>query len=443
MFDSLSEKLQGVFKNLRGYGKLTAKNVADALREVRVALLEADVNYKVAKDFIERTKQKALGHEVLGSVTPGQQIVKIVHDELVELMGGASGLAGASPSKAGNWMMVGLHGCGKTTSCGKLAKLMVKQGRKPLLVACDVYRPAAMDQLEILAKQLKVPAVVMRGEKDVLKICRQALTVAQAQGQDVLIFDTAGRLHIDEELVQELVRMKDLLKPQEILLVADAATGQEAVNIAEHFDKALGLTGVVLTKLDGDARGGAALSIRAVTGKPIRFAGVGEKLDDWEAFHPDRMAGRILGMGDVVGLVEKAQEAFDAKEAEKLQAKIADQSLNLEDFLGQLQQLKKMGPLENVLGMLPGMSNIKNLDVGESQLKRVEAIVHSMTRDERKRPEILNASRRTRIARGSGTTVAEVNDLLKQFSMMKKMMKEMGKMQKAFARKGGLPKLAR
>jgi signal recognition particle subunit SRP54 len=441
MFDSLSDKLQSVLKNLRGYGKLTEKNVSDALREVRVALLEADVNYKVAKDFIERTKQKALGQEVLNSVTPGQQIVKVVHDELVALMGGTTTTGTVAP--LGNWMMVGLHGCGKTTSCGKLAKLLAKQGRKPLLVACDVYRPAAMDQLEVLAKQVQVPAVVMRGETDVLKICRQALSVAQAQDRDVLIFDTAGRLHIDEELVQELVRMRELLKPQEILLVADAATGQEAVNIAEHFDKALSITGIVLTKLDGDARGGAALSMRAVTGKPIRFAGTGEKLDDLEAFHPDRMAGRILGMGDVVGLVEKAQETFDAKEAEKLQAKIADQSLNLEDFLGQLQQLKKLGPLENVLGMLPGMGNIKGLDLGDAQFKRVEAIVRSMTRDERRRPEILNANRRTRIAKGSGTSVAEVNDLLKQFSMMKKMMKEMGKMQKAFTRKGGLPKLAR
>jgi signal recognition particle subunit SRP54 len=283
----------------------------------------------------------------------------------------------------------------------------------------------------------------MRGEKDVTKICRQALSAGQAQDRDTLIFDTAGRLHIDEELVQELVRMRELVQPQEILLVADAATGQEAVNIAEHFDKALNLTGIVLTKLDGDARGGAALSMRAVTGKPIKFAGVGEKLDDLEAFVPERMAGRILGMGDVVGLVEKAQEAFDANEAEKLQRKIADQSLNLEDFLSQLQQMKKLGPLENLLGMLPGMGNMKDLSLGDNQLKRVEAMVQSMTLEERRRPEILNASRRSRIARGSGTSVAEVNDLLKQFSMMKRMMKDMGKMQKALARKGALPKLAR
>jgi signal recognition particle subunit SRP54 len=441
MFDSLSDKLQSIFKNLRGYGKLREKNVADALREVRVALLEADVNYKVAKDFIERTKQRALGQEVLASVTPGQQIVKIVHDELVALMGGETPIKPAFPT--GNWMMVGLHGCGKTTTCGKLAKLVAKNGRKPLLVACDVYRPAAIDQLEMLGRQLQIPVFAVRDEKDVTKICRQALTAAQMQGRDLLIFDTAGRLHIDEELVQELVRMRDLLKPQEILLVADAATGQEAVNIAEHFDKALSISGIVLTKLDGDARGGAALSMRAVTGKPIKFAGVGEKLDDLEAFFPERMAGRILGMGDVVGLVEKAQEAFDANEAEKLQAKIADQSLNLEDFLAQLQQLKKLGPMENLLGMLPGMGKMSDLSLGDSQLKRVEAIVQSMTREERRRPEILNANRRSRIARGSGTSVTEVNDVLKQFNMMKRMMKDMGKLQKQMARKGALPRLAR
>jgi signal recognition particle subunit SRP54 len=436
VFDSLSEKLQSVFKNLRGYGKLTEKNVADALREVRVALLEADVNYKVAKDFIERTKQRALGQEVLSSVTPGQQIVKVVHDELVALMG-----EGAQLPITGHVMMVGLHGSGKTTSTGKLAKLLTKQGRKPLLVACDVYRPAAIDQLETLGRQLQIPVFAIRDEKEITKIAKQALSAAQSQGRDLVIFDTAGRLHIDEELVQELVRLRDLVKPQEILLVADAATGQEAVNIAEHFDKALGLTGIVLTKLDGDARGGAALSMRAVTGQPIKFAGVGEKLDDLEAFMPERMAGRILGMGDVVGLVEKAQESFDAKEAERLQEKIADQSLNLEDFLGQLQQLKKLGPLENLLGMLPGMSKMPDLSLGDSQMKRVEAIVQSMTREERRRPELLNASRRTRIARGSGTSVAEVNDLLKQFNQMKRMMKDMGKLQKKMARKGAMPGL--
>ncbi len=440
MFDSLSDKLQGIFKNLRGFGKLSEKNVADALREVRLALLEADVNYKVAKDFIERTKQRALGQEVLTSITPGQQIIKIVHDELVTLMGGEPpGTAAATPS--GNWMMVGLHGCGKTTTSGKLAKLLAKQGRKPLLVACDVHRPAAIDQLETLGQQVGIPVFSLRGEMDVVKIAKQATAFAQSQNRDVVIFDTAGRLQIDENLVQELVRMRDALSPQEILLVADAATGQEAVNIVEHFDKALNITGIALTKLDGDARGGAALSMRAVTGKPIRFAGVGEKLDDLELFQGERMAGRILGMGDVVSLVEKAQDAFDAKKAEELQEKIADQSLNLEDFLSQLQQLKKLGPLENLLGMLPGMGKMPDLSGGESQLKRVEAVIQSMTPTERRRPEILNAGRRTRIAKGSGTSVAEVNDVLKQFNAMKKMMQEMGKMQKAMTRKGGLPKM--
>jgi signal recognition particle subunit SRP54 len=447
MFDSLSDKLQSVFKNLRGFGKLTEKYVADALREVRVALLEADVNYKVAKDFIERTKQRALGQEVLTSVTPGQQIIKIVHDELVSLMGGGDAGPIALLSKAeipaGNWMMVGLHGCGKTTTCGKLAKLMLKNGRKPLLVACDVYRPAAIDQLETLGKQLQVPVISQRGEMDVLKICRQAQSAAQMQGRDTLIFDTAGRLHIDEELVQELVRMRDLVQPKEILLVADSATGQEAVNIAEHFDKALNITGIVLTRLDGDARGGAALSMRAVTGKPIKFAGVGEKLDDLEVFYGERMAGRILGMGDVVSLVEKAQETFDEKKAAELQRKMTDQTMNLEDFLSQLQQIKKLGPLENVLGMLPGMGKIPDLSAGEAELKRIEAIIHSMTPEERRRPEVLNASRRSRIARGSGTSVSAVNDLLKQFNQMKQMMKQMGKWQKKMARQGMMPRLGR
>jgi len=441
MFDSLSHKLQSVLKNLRGYGKLTEKNVADALREVRLALLEADVNYRVAKEFIERTRQKALGRKVLESITPGQQIVKIVHDELVELMGGGAPGGPAQPS--GHWMLVGLHGCGKTTTSAKLARSLAKQGRKPMLVACDVYRPAAIDQIETLGRQLRIPAVSKRGEKDVLAICRQAVSLAATQGCDTLIFDTAGRLHIDEDLVWELVQMRDALKPREILLVADAATGQEAVNIAEHFDKALGLTGIVLTKLDGDARGGAALSMRAVTGKPIRFVGVGEKLEDFEAFDSERMAGRILGMGDVVGLVERAQEAFDAQQAEELQSKIADQSLDLEDFLKQLQQLKKMGPLENLLGMLPGVGKMPDLSGSEVELRRVEAMIRSMTPQERSRPEMLNASRRERIARGSGTTVSAVNDLLKQFSMMKRMMKEMGKMQKGLARQGVLPKWMR
>ena len=441
MFDSLSEKLQSVFKNLRGFGKLTEKNVADALREVRLALLEADVNYRVAKEFIEKTKQRALGQDVLASVTPGQQIIKIVHDELVNLMGAADSTLGPRPLAIGNYLIVGLHGSGKTTTTAKLAKLLVKNGRQPLLVGCDVYRPAAIDQLETLGKQIQVPVFALRDERDVLLIARRAQAFAQDQGRDVLLFDTAGRLHIDEELVQELVRLRDLLQPKEILLVVDAATGQEAVNIAEHFDQALGVTGIVLTKLDGDARGGAALSMRAVTGKPIKFAGLGEKLDELEAFQAERMAGRILGMGDVVGLVEKAQEAFDVEQAEKLQRKIEQEDLNLEDFLAQLQQLKKLGPLENLLGMLPGMSKMPDLGAGEAELRRIEAIIHSMTPQERRQPELLNGSRRVRIAKGSGTQVADINHLLKQFGMMKKMMKQMGKMQKTMARKGVLPRL--
>ncbi|MCS7049251.1 MAG: signal recognition particle protein [Verrucomicrobiae bacterium] len=441
MFSRLSEKLQGVLRNLRGYGKLTEKNIADALREVRLALLEADVNYQVARDFIERTKQRALGQEVLASVTPGQQMVKIVHDELVRLMAGES--APAPLNVNGTWLVCGLHGSGKTTSCGKLAKWLTKQGKRPLLVAADVYRPAAINQLETLGRQLGLPVYAARGERDVAAIGRRAQDFARAQGADVLLLDTAGRLHVDEELVQELVRLRDAVNPTEILLVVDGATGQEAVNIAKHFDDALGLTGVLLTKLDGDARGGAALSLRAVTGKPIRFIGVGEKLDDLELFHAERMAGRILGMGDVVGFVEKAQAALDAKQAEEMSRKLADQSFDLEDFRQQLQQMKKLGPLENLLGMLPGMDKMPELGAGEAELRRVEAIINSMTPQERRHPEILNARRRERIARGSGTTVADVNHLLKQFNTMKKMMKEMSRWQRTLARRGGLPGLPR
>jgi len=450
VFETLSNKLQKVFKDLRGYGKLTEKNVADALREVRVALLEADVNYKVAKDFIERVKTKALGQEVLQSVTPGQQIVKIVHDELVALMSdGSASVPLANLSKPINsilqlsdtpsfLMMVGLHGSGKTTTTGKLARQLAKSGKKPLLVACDVYRPAAVDQLETLGKQLNLPVFSKRGETDVLKICRAALDHAKEQGRDVLLFDTAGRLQIDETLVQELVRMRDLLQPQEILLVADAALGQEAVSVAEHFDKALGITGIILTKLDGDARGGAALSMKAVTGKPIKFVGVGEKLDELEPFHADRMVSRILGMGDIVGLVEKAQESFDIAEAQKMQQKIEKQELNLEDFLQQMEQMQKLGPLENILKMLPGAGQIKDLNIDQKELLHVKAMVQSMTTKERRHPEIINESRRRRIARGSGMKPVDVSRLLKQFYQMKDMMKQMSKMQKRMGRMGGM-----
>ena len=393
MFDSLSGKLQQAFKNLRGLGKISEDNVAEPLREVRLALLDADVNFKVAKGFIARVKEQALGEEVLSSVQPGQQIVKIIHDELVTLLGDTNARleTGGNPSCL---MMVGLHGAGKTTSSGKLARLLKKQGRQPLLVAADVYRPAAMDQLETLAQQVEVPILALKGEKDVGKIARAALDEARAKACNVLIFDTAGRLQIDEELVQELVDLKSLVKPQEILLVLDAATGQEAVSVATHFDEALGITGAILTKLDGDARGGAALSFKSVTGKPIKFAGLGEKLDEFEVFHPERMASRILGMGDVVSLVEKAAEVIEEDEAKRMEEKMRKGEFTLEDFLEQMRAMKKMGPLENIVGMLPGGNEaIKgaDLDKGQEELRRMEGLICAMTPTERRNPTILNA----------------------------------------------------
>ena len=446
MFDSLSGKLQNAFRNLRGLGKISEANVADSLREVRMALLEADVNFKVARDFIERVKTKSLGAEVVQSIQPGQQIVKIIHDELVDLLGSQNaGLKlDGNPSSI---LMVGLHGSGKTTSSGKLARLLQKQGRQPLLVAVDVYRPAAMDQLETLGNQLELPVFVKRGEADVLKIAREALDFARANNRNILIFDTAGRLQIDEPLVQELVRLRDLLQPQEILLVLDAATGQEAVNVATHFDQALHITGAILTKLDGDARGGAALSLKAVTGKPIKFAGVGEKLDEFEAFHPERMASRILGMGDVVSLVEKAVEAVDLDDARRLEEKMRKGEFTLDDFLEQLRAMKKLGSLESVMKMLPGGTEaLKQVDIGkqEKEFKRMEGMVCAMTPKERKTPAILNANRRRRIAAGSGVSVTELNTMLNKFGQMQQMMKKMGKFQKMMARMGGgLPGMLR
>ena len=439
MFDSLTSKLQNAFKNLRGLGKISESNVSDALREVRMALLEADVNFKVARDFIERVKAKSLGAEVIQSVHPGQQIIKFVSDELTELLGSQNaGLKlDASPSAI---MMVGLHGSGKTTSSGKLAKLLKKQGRAPLLVAADVYRPAAMDQLETLGKQIEVPVFLMRGETDVLKIAREALAFANLNGRNILIFDTAGRLQIDEPLVQELVHLRDLVKPQEILLVLDAATGQEAVNVATHFDQALNITGSILTKLDGDARGGAALSLKSVTGKPIKFAGVGEKLDEFEPFHPERMASRILGMGDVVSLVEKAADAVSEEDAKKLEEKMRKGEFTLEDFLEQLRAMKKLGSLESIVKMLPGGGDaLKKMDINkqEREFKRMEGMVCAMTVKERRNPVILNASRRRRIAAGSGVTVTELNTMLNKFFQMQQMMKKMGKMSKMMAKMGG------
>jgi signal recognition particle subunit SRP54 len=439
MFDSLSGKLQNAFKNLRGLGKISEANVGDSLREVRQALLEADVNFKVARDFIDRVKTKSIGQEVTQSVQPGQQIIKIIHDELVDLLGSAN----AGLQLSGNpscVLMVGLHGSGKTTSSGKLARLLHKQGRTPLLVAADVYRPAAMDQLATLGRQLDIPVHVQRGETDVLKIARGALEAARAANRNTLIFDTAGRLQIDEPLVQELVRLRDLVKPQETLLVLDSATGQEAVNVATHFDKALNITGSILTKLDGDARGGAALSLKSVTGKPIKFVGVGEKLEDFEAFHPERMASRILGMGDVVSLVEKAAEAVDADEAMRLEEKMRKGEFTLEDFQDQLRQMKKLGSLESIVSMLPGGSEMlknSNLTKQEKEFRHMEGLINAMTRQERRNPHILNAKRRQRIAKGSGVNVSELNTMLNKFAQMQQMMKKMGKFQKMMSRMGG------
>ncbi|MBI5772887.1 MAG: signal recognition particle protein [Verrucomicrobia bacterium] len=441
MFDSLTGKLQNVFRNLRGLGKISESNVSDSLREVRMALLDADVNFKVARDFIESVRQKAIGQEVIQSIHPGQQVIKLIHDELVTLLGAQNAALDFSGSPT-CILMAGLHGAGKTTSCGKLAKLLHKQGRAPLLVAADVYRPAAMDQLETLGKQLDVPTFVKRGETDVLKIAREALDFARTQGRATIIFDTAGRLQIDEPLVQELVRLRDLVKPREILLVLDAATGQEAVNVATHFDQALQITGAVLTKLDGDARGGAALSFKSVTGKPIKFIGTGEKLEDFEPFHPERMASRILGMGDVVSLVERAAEAVDIEDAKKLEEKMRRGQFTLEDFLDQLRQMKKLGSLESVVKMLPGGSEaLKGADLSKSEkeFRRMEGIICAMTFQERRQPTILNARRRQRIAKGSGVAVSEVNNLLNRFNQMQDMMKKMGKMQKMMAKMGGAP----
>ena len=443
MFSRLSDKLQEVFKDLRGHGRISEQNVTDALREVRMALLEADVHFRVAKEFIARVKDKALGEEVLRSVTPGQQIVKIFQDELTSLLGGdASPLNLANP---GRILMVGLNGAGKTTSSAKLARWLKTQGKVPLLIACDLQRPAAIQQLATLGEQIGVRVFQPKPDKkDVLEVSREAAVWCEQEGGNVQIYDTAGRQEIDEALVEELRRLKDALAPQEVLLVCDAATGQQAVSVAEHFHNALGLTGIVLTKLDGDARGGAALSLREVTKQPIKFAGVGEKIDQFEPFYPERLAGRILGMGDVVSLVEKAAEAITEEDARRMEEKMRTASFDLNDFLHQFKLLRRMGPLENVLGMLPGMDKLKDSSIDERQLKRVEAIVLSMTPKERARPDILNARRRQRVARGSGSTVTEVNNLLLRFNQMRKMMKKAGQMKKlmAQARRAGIPGLS-
>jgi signal recognition particle subunit SRP54 len=446
MFSQLGDKLQDIFKDLRGHGMISESNINDALRQVRLALLEADVDFQVAKSFVARVKEKALGEEVLRSITPGQQIVKIFHDELTALLGGDA--APLNLEKPARVLMVGLNGAGKTTSAAKLALLLKKQGHTPRLIAMDLQRPAAVEQLATLGRQIDVPIFTPPpNEKDVLSAAAAAvggdaggasLAAASDRGYRIDIFDTAGRQEIDQPLIDELKRLRDFLQPREILLVADAATGQQAVSVATHFNDALQITGIVLTKLDGDARGGAALSMREVTQRPIKFAGVGEKLDQFEVFIPDRLAGRILGMGDIVGLVEKAAEAVDEEEAERLERKLRTAKFDFNDFLAQFKMMRKLGPLENILGMLPGVSNVPGLSLDDRQLRRVEAIVLSMTLEERSRPDILNARRRQRIARGSGRTVTEVNDLLQRFNQMRKLMKNAGKMKKMMRRMGAM-----
>ncbi len=429
MFDNLTDKLQDTFRNLTGRGALTDKNIQDAMRQVRLALLEADVNYKTVKEFIAEVTEECLGEKVLKSVTPGQQAIKVVNDKLTELMGEANAPLELKDSPA-SLMMIGLHGSGKTTTTAKLANLLRKQqNKRPLLVACDVYRPAAIDQLEFLGKQLDIPVFSDRNSKDVQKIALQAKQVARRDGHDVMILDTAGRLQIDDELVQELVRVKEIVQPDEILLVGDAALGQEAVSVASHFDDALSITGIVLTKLDGDARGGAALSMRKVTGKPIKFIGIGEKIEDLEPFYPDRMASRILGMGDVVSLVEKAAESISMEEAKRLEEKMLKNQFDLNDFLNQLSQLRKLGGMSAVLNMIPGGRQLtQGMDIDEGVLKHVEAIIHSMTPYERSHPDCLNQiSRRKRISIGSGRSLVEVQQLLKRFEVMRQMMSKDGK----------------
>ncbi len=426
MFESLTDKLTNAMRNLRGTAKLSEENMAEALKEVRAALLSADVHFKVARSFIERVKEKCVGQDVLKTVTPGQQIIKIINDELTALLG--EGSTELSPKKPLKIMMVGLQGGGKTTTSAKLAKALKKDGYKPHLVACDVYRPAAIDQLETVARQIDVPCFSKRGTPDVPAIGEEGLKVANASGDDLIIFDTAGRLQIDDQLIEEIKELKRRVNPDEVLLVVDGAIGQEAVNVAKTFNEAVQLTGIVMTKLDGDARGGAALSMKEITEVPIKFAGTGEKLDDFDVFHPDRMASRIIGMGDVVSLVEKAQESIDEKDAANMAERMMAGDFNFEDMLKQFSQIKKLGSMSSIMGMLPGMGKMGGMgmdDKAEKQMKRSEAIILSMTKVERKKPQLLNSSRRTRIARGSGTKLAEVNQLIKQHMQMKKMMKKM------------------
>ncbi len=443
-FESLTEKLQSTFKKLRGRGKVSAADLKDAMREVKMALLEADVNFKVVKSFINSVSERASGAEVMESLTPGQQVVKIVNEELIKLMGSEEKIKISSKPPT-VIMMAGLQGAGKTTTAAKLGGLLKKQGKRPLLCACDVYRPAAIDQLRVVGGQLDIPVFSDEGSKDPVDIAKKALSHAVSHGNDILIIDTAGRLHIDEDLMQELKNIKSEVNPTEILLVVDAMTGQDAVNVAESFNSELEIDGIVLTKLDGDTRGGAALSVRAVTGKPIKFCGMGEKLGDLEVFHPERMASRILGMGDVLSLIEKAEQAIDEKKAIELEKKMRTSTFSYGDFLDQMEQMKKMGPMEQLLGMIPGMNQaaLKDVKIDEKKMLHTEAIIKSMTNGERENRDKLTPKRRERIAKGSGTTVAEVNALVKQFEQMQKMMKMMtgGGMSKQMKRFGKMGKM--
>ncbi len=442
IFEGLAEKLQNTFKKLKGKGKLNEKDVEEAMREVRVALLEADVNFKVVKDFVKKLKERAVGQEVLNSLTPGQHVIKIVNDELTELMGGTQSKINISPKPPTVIMLVGLQGAGKTTTAGKLANILRKQGRRPLLVAGDVYRPAAIKQLQVLGEQLDIPVYTLGDKTNPVDIAKGAVEHARSYGNDLVIIDTAGRLHINEELMDELKNIRNSVHPHEILFVMDATTGQDAVTVAKTFNEELGIDGVIMTKLDGDTRGGAALSVKAVTGKPIKFAGMGEKLDALEPFYPDRMAARILGMGDVLTLIEKAQNGMDAEKALELQRKIKTQEYTLQDFMEQMDQVKSMGPLDEIIGMIPGMGQAKQLKnlkgaVDEKEFVHMKAIIQSMTPRERKDPRIIKDSRKKRIARGSGTRVSEVNRLLKQFEETKKMMKQLTGMEKNMKKGGG------
>ena len=440
MFQNLSDKLQNIFNSLRGKGRLTEQNIQDALKEVKLALLEADVHFKVVKSFIDSVKEKAVGQEVLNSLTPAQQVIKIVHDALIEIVGSKEtriSLGGKSPHFI---MLCGLQGSGKTTSCGKLAAYLRKKGHKPLLVAADIYRPAAIKQLEVIGEQLNIPVFSMGNQVSPVEIVKNAHDKAMNDACDVVIVDTAGRLHIDEELMKELKDITAAVTPEEILLVVDAMTGQDAVNIAKQFNDTLPVTGFIMTKLDGDARGGAALSIRHITQKPIKLVGIGEKLDALEAFHPERMASRILGMGDIMSLIEKAQSNMDVEKMKELEKNLRDASFTFEDFLSQIEQVQKMGPLDQLLGMIPGFSSmpqLKDVKIDEKEIEHIKAIIRSMTKQERKLPSIIDGSRRKRIAAGSGREVSDVNKLLKQFEQTRKMMKQMGKMSGMFGKLGG------